>query len=153
MVEMLMAAFILAVGILGLTILQTMAIRSNTGSGAMTTAVKVGYAMAEQIEAEGRQRLLYARDFRTLPTATTYFGGNTDIVAYYDFKGAKLPDATNSFFNVTVRRSDVVAAVAPAGGVKGFQILVEFAVATDPADSAKTIKRSVTFNRQVAYAV
>jgi len=42
MVEMLMAAFILAVGILGLTILQTMAIRSNTGSGAMTTAVKVG---------------------------------------------------------------------------------------------------------------
>ncbi|WP_306600153.1 prepilin-type N-terminal cleavage/methylation domain-containing protein [Geothrix sp. 21YS21S-2] len=54
MVEMLMAAFILAIGILGLSMLQTMSLKAGRGSQSMANAVKIADRIMDQVEAEGR---------------------------------------------------------------------------------------------------
>jgi Tfp pilus assembly protein PilV len=60
MVEMLMAAFILAFGILGLTMLQTMSLRTARGSQNVGTAVRLAEQFMDQTELEGRLSYLNA---------------------------------------------------------------------------------------------
>jgi len=54
MVEMLMTAFILAVGIMGLSLLQVMSLKGARGGKSLSTAVQVGDAVMDRIEQEGR---------------------------------------------------------------------------------------------------
>lgn len=54
MLEMLMATFILSIGILGLSMLQVMSLRASRGGRNLTTAVQVAEQVLDQIEMEGR---------------------------------------------------------------------------------------------------
>lgn len=67
MIEMLMTAFILAIGILGLSMLQVMSLRASRGSRSLTTAVQVGEAVMDQIEMEGRLSWLNITDTKHSP--------------------------------------------------------------------------------------
>ncbi len=151
MIELLITAFILAIGILGLTMLQVMSIRASTGSHSVGTAVMVGEGVLESIQAEGRQRMLFLKYVGTAP-ATTYFdNGNKKMTQYYAFDGTKLADAANAYFTVDIK-PEVVVAWGSAGGTKCFTVVVTFADTPNPANPTKTINRAVTLTRQVAYA-
>lgn len=54
LVEMLLTAFILAVGIMGLTLLQVMAMKGARGGSSLSTAIQVGEDVLDRIELEGR---------------------------------------------------------------------------------------------------
>lgn len=149
MVELLITSFILAVGLLGLTMLQIMSMRTSTGSRALGTAVMLGEGVLESIQSEGRQRMLFLKYSGTAP-ATTYFdSGNGVITQYYAFDGTLLPSATNKFYTVVITPSDVVT-LGTAGGTKQFTIKVTFADTTKANGTPQT--RTATLTRQVAYA-
>jgi len=148
MIELLMTAFILAVGLLGLTMLQAMSMRSSTGSRALANAVMVGEGVLESIQSEGRQRLLSLRYTRAAPTTTTYFV-TTKITQYYAFDGTKLPNNANAFYTVEIEPADVVA-TGLAGGTRQFTLIIHF---VDSVGSSGTPhERQVTLTRQVGYA-
>ena len=52
MVEMLMTAFVMAIGILGLAMLQAMSLKASRGTRSMTTAIQVGEGVMDRIEQE-----------------------------------------------------------------------------------------------------
>ena len=149
MIEFLITAFILAIGILGLTMLQVMSMRASTGSRALNTAVMVGEGVLESIQSEGRQRMLFLKFAGTAPT-TTYFGAGT-VTQYYAFDGTLLASATNAFYTAVITKTDVVA-LSAAGGTKQFKLVLTFADTPNPAAPTTTITRTVTLTRQVAYA-
>ncbi len=147
-IEMLLTAFILAVGILGLTMLQVMSMRASTGSRALNTAVMVGEGALESIQSEGRQRLLFVKNGETAPATTFFDAARTE---YYAFDGSLVPSAANAFFTVVITPVDIVA-LSSAGGTKHFTVVVTFADTPNPANPAATVQRTVTLSRQVAYA-
>jgi prepilin-type N-terminal cleavage/methylation domain-containing protein len=149
LVELLMASFILAIGILGLTMLQLMAMRSNAGSRSMTTAVMIGEGVLESIQAEGRQRMLFHQVGGVAP-ATTYFGGGS-MTQWYTFDGTSLPSATGAYYTVNITPQDVVP-ISGSGGTKNFLLVISFADVVDPTNPTVTIPRTVTLSRQVLYA-
>lgn len=147
MVELLMTAFILAVGILGLTMLQAMSMRGSAGSKNLNSAVMLGEGILESIQLEGRQRMLFLKYAGSAPT-TTYFGTGDIPLQYYAFDGTKLTDATNSFYTVEIKSVDIAGHTSTAGGTRQFTLHIVF---TDTVGSATTT-RQVTLTRQVAYA-
>ncbi len=149
MVELLLTAFILAVGVLGLTMLQVMSMRASSGGRALNTAVMVGEATLESIQSEGRQKSLFMKFGGTAP-ATTYFGAAI-APQYYAFDGTVLPTQDSAFFTVTITPADVVAA-GNAGRTRHFTVVVTFADTPNPANPTLTVTRTVTLSRQVAYA-
>lgn len=149
MIEFLITAFILAIGILGLTMLQVMSLRASTGSRALNTAVMVGEGVLESIQSEGRQRMLFLKFVGTAPS-TTYFGADP-ITRYYAFDGTLLASPANAFYTIVITNADVVA-LGVAGGTKRFTLVLTFADTPNPANPTTTITRTVTLTRQVAYA-
>jgi Tfp pilus assembly protein PilV len=146
LIEFLLAAFVMAIGILGLTMLQVMSLRGGTGSRALNTAVVVGEGVLESIQAEGRQSMLFLKAQTAAPTATYFVTG--PLTQYYAFDGTLLANATNSFYKVQIANADVVA-LSAAGGTKRFTLTITF---TDSVTPTTTILRTVTLTRQVAYA-
>lgn len=149
LVEMLITAFILAIGLLGLMMLQTMTLRVAFGSRSMGTAIKLGQGVSDQIEAEGRQLLLFAKTGNAAPTGSTFFdSAKSTITLAYDAKGNAV--ASGGYYTVTVKRTSLVTSVAVVGGVNTFVVTVDFADTVQA--NGTTIPRKVTLNRQVAYA-
>jgi len=62
MIELLVATFVLAIGILGLAMLQTMALRASKGSGNLGAAVRIAEQVMNQVELEGRLSWLNITD-------------------------------------------------------------------------------------------
>lgn len=149
MVEMLMAAFILAIGILGLTMLQTLALHSNAGSKSMTSAIQVAEKVMDQAEALGRNSLLWARSGQTPPTTINpnYFGTAT-ITSYAKFNGAS--SSTPDYFTVTITPTVVDAEYAGIGGLKLITVEVRWHESLDA--SGVPINRSVVISRRISYA-
>jgi len=160
-VELLMAAFILAIGILGLTMLQTMSVRSTTGAKGLTTAVLVAEQVMDEIEADGRNSLLYARstppvtpsadlkDFFTMasapitgtPSRTYNFAGRISASDVLD---------SNPYFSVFIQPNvaaggGVVAPVPGLGGIAEMTVVVRWS-------EVSNVFRQVTISRRVAYA-
>jgi len=164
MVEMLMAAFILAIGILGLAALQTMSIRSATGSRGLTTAVLVAEQVLDQIEANGRNTLLYARNEpQTIPTAVLTSVFLAAPVAppaapnlTYNFAGRPSvgdPIDNAAFFRVYIAPGrdpladpGVVAPVTGLGGIANMVVTVQW------VEDGTGVARQVVLSRRVAYA-
>jgi prepilin-type N-terminal cleavage/methylation domain-containing protein len=158
MVEMLMAAFILAVGILGLTMLQTLSIKTASGSRGLSTAVLLAERVLDQIEADGRNSRLYAQN-AMVPTTTAEFTAPIPARTFNYFGRPAVGDPidTTPYFNV-----NVAAVTAAAGGTPGViappvanprfggvaVMTVTVAWNEDPAAPA----RQVVLSRRVAYA-
>jgi len=88
MIEMLMAAFILAIGILGLSMLQAMSLRSARGSRSLGSAVELANRTLDQIELEGRLSWLNLTDSSAAtPVALTtlqYVGKGTQYLGFQE---------------------------------------------------------------------
>jgi len=158
MVEMLMTAFILAVGIMGLTLLQVMSLKGARGGRSLSTAVQVGDAVMDRIEMEGRLSWLNQTgalkvpgslpnlqfvNKLTLTTPLTFnLKGQVPIPASTD------PTEKTPYYSVGMTRTPVSGLVT--GQISDFTVVVTFADTTDPTSNAP-INRTVTLTRRVVH--
>jgi Tfp pilus assembly protein PilV len=171
MVEMLMTAFILAVGIMGLTMLQVMALRGSRGGRSLGTAVLVGDKVMDQIEMEGRLSWLNITDTQAkTPAAITtlkYVGQvpaaiptiaippTTTPIATYTIKGqvpvANAPDPADStpFYYVYIAQTDLNLPAAN-GVISDFTVNVSFADQVNQR-TGLAIPRTVVLTRRILH--
>ncbi len=148
MVEMLMTAFIMAVGILGLTALQVMALKATRGSRSLGTAILVAEQVLDLAEREGRLSWLNLADTNAAnPTALAglkYISleAGASVVDVFNVKGvpvnAESSDVTEAtaFFTATTTR------LPPSTAVRGS--LSELVVSVQFVDDADTRGKGVT---------
>lgn len=159
LVELLMTAFVLAVGILGLTMLQVMSLQASRGGRSLTTAVQLADRVLDQVELEGRLTWLNRTDTQyTNPVAITtlsYVGTAAAVTQTFNIKGqipnplATDPADKDPFFTVITTQLARVDA-APIGQMHDYTVRVEFKDAVDNANTAVT--RSVTLTRRILHA-
>ncbi len=159
MVEMLLTAFILAVGIMGLTMLQVMALRGARGGRSLGTAVQVGEMVMDQIEMEGRLSWLNITATQAaVPTALTtlQYINKVPLAVPQTFtiKGqvpvAGAPDPTDStpFYTVVIAQNNVGAATS--GVISDFTVNVNFSDQVNPA-TGLAIPRTVAITRRILH--
>lgn len=155
MVELLMTAFILAIGLLGLTALQSLSLRSAAGSRGLSTAVLIGERAMDQILSNGRESLAYARSVPAVTPPAALTAVFTAPVADRTFNFAGRPSVgdpqdTTPFFTLSVQSqpaaAGAVAAIPRFGGVSNMVVTVRW-----QEDSAAPA-RQVVISRRVAYA-
>ena len=163
MVEFLMTAFIMAIGILGLTMLQVMSLKTSRGGRSLTTAVQVADRVMDQMELEGRLTWLNRTDSQysttTDLTGLTYIGKATIPAQTFNLKGQLLPlaatpaDPTDSiaFYTVTITRV-AQSGSAPIGQMHDYTVRVAFADGVDAAGTTNGTTRSVTLTRRILHA-
>jgi prepilin-type N-terminal cleavage/methylation domain-containing protein len=157
MVEMLMAAFILAIGVLGLSMLQVMSARSTTGSRMQTLAIGVGQNILESIDAEARQQRLFRTidPASTAPALSNYFvTAAQPVTATYSVYGTPVNLASTDplekvaiFTATSTCTKDATGASAASGGVYSFVVVVNFVDGVNSSGTAAT--RTQTFRRKV----
>ena len=141
-VELLLVAFILGVGLLGIGAMQVAAVRGGGGGHARMIALGLANNALEQVQAEGRAQLL-DRDAPPPPFRSSLDGPGTWL-ATYDREGAACgPGAP--FFTVTVTRE----AVAAGAGRQGrFQASVAW---LEPDQAAGNRPRTLAVARHVGF--
>ena len=151
MIEMLMTAFILAVGILGLSMLQLMSIKASRGGRSLSTAVLVGEHVMEQVEMEGR--LSYLNVSQSMSSGVVSLGDGGTLVETFNSKGGPptpaSPDPAEQtpFYTVTTTRNAFVTAAS--GTLSDVRVQVVF---TDQLDQASLpIVRAVTLTRRIIH--
>jgi prepilin-type N-terminal cleavage/methylation domain-containing protein len=149
MIEMLMAAVILAIGILGVVMLQVMTIKATTGTRSLNAGVLLAERVLDQAEALGRNSLLCARTGTAPPLLTPDYFGTAPFTLNFAVDGVSQKTAAD-FFKVTVSPSSVNAAVPGLGGVALVTIKVEW-VDSVTASNVK-LTRNVTISRRFSYA-
>ncbi len=159
-IELLLVAFIMAVGLMGLTLLQTMALRTAFGSQQMTAALKLADRVMDGVAAEGRQRRLMAQFGDTgLSTLPKLYIKGADVPLCYTAKGelqleAGLPmetPNTQTYFRVTVAPQPVSLTSVPGLSGRTFKVTVKWSEVLD-AKTKKAVERTVVLDRLVGYA-
>ena len=167
MIEMLMTAFILAIGILGLSMLQVMSLKASRGSRSLTTAVGVGEKVMDQVEMEGRLSWLNITDSQyTVPVAvpTRYVNLATSappaggLQQVFNIKGqipfaSTDPADSNPYFTVKTYRlpkSGNGDANGATGQMDDFIVQVVFSDIFDTNTNAP-ILRTVTLTRRILH--
>ena len=145
MIEMLLTAFILAVGILGLALLQTMSLRAVGGSKNLTMAVQLAEQMMDQVEQEGRLTYNNAAPGSGFATAPTLTG-----LQFYN------QAAVDRYFSVDPSSGNVITSAAPgqfqlhmAQTVVAGVGLSDVAITVTFADGPKT--RTATITRRILH--
>lgn len=152
LVEMLMAALILAIGILGLTMLQILSLRAARGSQNLGIAVQLAERVMDEVELEGR--LTYLNANLTQYTTPSALGGITYITQ----------SSVDQYFNIDPATGNLVRVATPAGamfhlnmaqnvnagiGLSDVTVQVQF---TDELDASnKPIKRTATISRRILH--
>lgn len=161
MVEMLMAALILAIGILGVSLMQVMALKAARGGQSLITATQVGECVLDQVEMEGRLTWLNA----TNPDLTihnpvpklVYLALNETypVIQTFTIKG-QAPVATSSdprdilpFFTVNTVVGAATTAAGGVGGTSPVTVTVTFQDSTTKAGAP--ITRTLVLNRTVVH--
>lgn len=122
MVEMLMAAFILGIGILGLTMLQTMSLRATRGSQNLGIAVQLAEQLMDEVELEGR--LTYLNTNITQYTAPTALGS----LKYINL------DSVDQYYNINPSNGQLVKTGTAAGALFHVNMAQAFAIGTGLTD-------------------
>nr|WP_320131591.1 prepilin-type N-terminal cleavage/methylation domain-containing protein [uncultured Holophaga sp.] len=163
MVELLMAAFVMAIGILGLTMLQAMSVRAGAGSKSLTTALMVAEQVMDQIESNGRNSLLFVQSqpSSTPPTWMTSSFTTASVSPpavpslTYNHAGRLNtgdPIDANPYFSVYIQpdtdasHSGIITPAPGLGGVANVQIVVQW------VEDAAAGPRQVLLSRRIAYA-
>jgi len=160
MVEMLMAAFIMAIGLLGLAMLQTLTLRTNTGSRSLSTAILVGESLLDDIQANGRASKLFVRQGSSVPAAILASFANRALT--YNLAGRRVsptdapPDADPTpYFTVNVgvetTGANAVAPVPTMGGLANFTVTTVWTEGTGAAGTP--VQRRVVLTRRIGYAI
>lgn len=164
MIEMLMTAFVLAVGILGLTLLQAMSLKASRGSRSMATAVLVADQVMDQVEMEGRLSWLNLTDPQTAtPSLADLKDANLKYIVlpsgptpleekFNSLGGAVDTNATDPVVSTpfyTVKTNRVTASAVQLGTLSDFTVQVQFADQTSATNAP--ITRTVTICRRVLH--
>ena len=160
LIEMLLTAFILAVGIMGLTLLQSMAIKGARGGKSLSTAVQVGETVLDQIEVEGRLTWLNATsNFTPAAIGNLQFVNQMNLVTPLTFTvkgetpvvGAPDPVDATPFYAVNFQKTDVSAVGAGKGIISDFTVTVTFSDTTDQTTNLP-LTRTVVLTRRIIHA-
>ncbi|HJW31910.1 MAG TPA: prepilin-type N-terminal cleavage/methylation domain-containing protein [Holophagaceae bacterium] len=157
LVELLLAAFVMAVGLLGLTSLQAMSIRATTSTGRMQDAIRLAEQILEQISAEGTQSYLGEIYQSKAPAPMKWINAGATVTDYYQYrtvadaegeKGTlRAGTAADNAFTVTVNQVETV----PAGGPMLAQVTVQVQFMEGMVGGVP-VMRTVTFTREVLHA-
>jgi len=159
MVEFLLVAFILAVGLLGLGALQVATVRGGAGTRTRMTAAALATSALEAVLAEARMVFradgLDAQagpDGDAAPAERSYTApGQARWEAQFDVDGQPVTPESRAFYTVTVRRMG--PAVPPPAGApvtaREFQASVAWLEQGAPA--AAPVPRHLAFSRLIAY--
>ncbi len=159
MVEMLMTAFILAVGIMGLTALQVMALKATRGSRSLGTAILVAEQVLDQAEREGRLSWLNLTDTNVASPAALAglkyinLASGASVVDKFNVKGgpvnATSTDVTETTTYFTATTTRVAPMTAMTGTLSELTVVVQF---MDDADKTGAgVKRYVRLNRLITH--
>jgi hypothetical protein len=157
MVEMLMAAFILSIGILGISMLQIMSMKSSRGGQSLSTATHIAEQVMDQIELEGRLTLLNITSSNySAPPAITglqFVGVAAPPNRQYNIQGqAPEPSATDPKLRDPFFTVNVVQNAVAAGAQGAAQDAVVTVTWTDTVDAANTaIQRRMTLTRRIVH--
>jgi prepilin-type N-terminal cleavage/methylation domain-containing protein len=161
MLEMLMAAFIMAIGIMGISMLQLMSLRSSRGSRSLTTAVQVAEQFLDAVETEGRLTWLNITDtpMTTPPTLPTmqFISQAAPVVRTFTIKGrtpdpaATDPADLQPFFTATLRRSAAVATSATGQTIHDYTVTVVFGDTVQAGSTTAIIQRNVVLTRRILH--
>jgi len=159
MIEMLITAFILAVGLLGLAMFQTMSLRASRGSRSVNTAVMVAEQIMDQAEMEGRLSWLNVTDSAltngTLATLTNikYLNIANPLTEYFNSQGGPVdttsadPALNTQFFTAVTSLAPAVAAVV--GNVTTVSVNVSFI--DNRTGNNTPITRNVYLSRRIVH--
>jgi Tfp pilus assembly protein PilV len=160
MVEMLLTAFIMAVGLMGLTMLQAMTFRGQASSGNQAVAVQLANQVLDRAAMIGRNSLDCARNGIAPPVVVpNFFNGNTPVVLIFSHDGERVPPGVQpAFFTATstaltaagAGAAGVVNPVKGLGGIAQLTVVVQWTDTT--AANGTPVNRSVTIQRQINYA-
>lgn len=159
LVELLVTAFILGVGILGLSLLQVMSIKASRGGRSLSTASLVAEKVMDQVELEGR--LTWADitssqyDTKTTGIPLKYITTDAVVVDTFNIYGAP-PDLTKPvgdpnrdvYFTTRTQRINDVGG-ATTGELHDFRVTVEFYDETAAVGGAKILRSVQVFRRVV----
>jgi prepilin-type N-terminal cleavage/methylation domain-containing protein len=167
MIEMLLAAFILSIGILGLALLQAMSLRASRGSSNLGTAVLIAERIMAQIEQEGRLTWLNTTEENTISPSIAkdlpgfnfkYITLNSGEVITEGFNPKGEPvDPNNydsasftSFFKATTQKLARGAdSDGKVGQINDFNVMVEFVETVD--SDKKPITRTLNITRRIIH--
>jgi len=165
MIEMLMTAFVLAIGLLGLCMLQTLSLRGSRGSTSLTTAVHVATGVLDQIEMEGRLSWANIGDCTPLSGQTnaslglqylTLAKGASGGKFYFNIEGNPYDQnapagslTNNQYFTVVVQHVDDVGNAGGFGQVSDFSATVNFSETVDATHAA--VPRTVILTRRITH--
>lgn len=159
MVELLVASFILSIGLLGLAGLQTMSMRTNADSTRVGLAVQISELKLEAIEGMARQRMLFLKYSNPFPSAApTIFDGASETL-FFDRDGTlqtsggapiTAPTANTVYTLVTTSTLEQ-AVVANFGGMRSFRVSASFPESIDQK-TGLPITRTITLTRRIMYA-
>ena len=162
MVEMLVVAVIMAIGLLGVASMQLISIKATSGSSNLTTAAEIANRVMDQVEEEGR--LMWINQTATTFTTTgteppnlRYFAGGvpfTSAAQKYDLTGTPWTAAstTPAIFTATVKAvaAPLGVGTSTTGGLADVTVTVTF---TDTvAQGNKVLSRNITVSRRIVYA-
>jgi prepilin-type N-terminal cleavage/methylation domain-containing protein len=167
LIEMLVAATILAVGILGLAMLQAMALRASRGSSNMVMAARLADHIMDSAELEGRLSWLNITDAnRHAPSLADLNAFNLKYITIasgsamqevFNLKGGPVkPDSEDPAEAIAIFRASIRRVAVPAAGGAGtvgqmsdFSIRIEF---SDDVDSqGNSNLRTFSLTRRVIH--
>ena len=158
MIEMLMVAVILSIGLLGVAAQQLIAIRSTAGGTNLNTAAQVANRILDQVEEEARLTWLNQTSSTTVETGieppNLYYLANvipfTLPAQPFDGLGNPLPAGTaNPPFSAVVSAVAVATAGSTLGTMADVSVTVTF---TSAVTAAQTVTRSLCVSRRIVHA-
>lgn len=158
LVELLVAAMIMAVGLLGLTTLQAMSIRATGTSAKMQDALRLGEQVLEQVSAEGNQSSL-GQINQAFAAAPMKYIGQAEVKDFYQYRTVADPQgekgtlgpgtSTDYAFLVTITQTETAPAV---GDLLLALVTVQIDYIEGVASDGTPITKSITLSREVTHA-
>lgn len=157
LVELLVAAFIMAVGLLGLAALETVALKSNTRSRGYNTSVLVASQVLDAAEAQARQTL-QTQTYGGTVTTTTYpnnYFGAAPVVEQFTYRGTHLdansanPVDKTAYFTATTTSANAGSYTGAVGTLAVVTTVVTFQEAL--SNSGPLVTRTVTLTRNITH--
>jgi len=157
MIEMLMTAFILAIGLLGLCMLQTMSLRASSGGTRLGTAVKVAEWLMDAVDQQGRLSWLNLTDSASsgvpVPAASMNYiaiptgplGLGSANLLYFNAQGD--PVANSGFFTANIIHTN--DAGNGVGFIGDFNVVVTFSNTVNSGGTA--VPRTVSLTRRIIH--
>jgi type IV pilus modification protein PilV len=168
LIEFLLAAFIMSIGLLGLIALQTMALAQTGNARGRTTASYIASGILQRAQAEGQQSYFAKLNSTTVPAAyvavftansgneiaeTTFGGFNVDGVQVTDDAGANVANLATAVPDANKRRPMFTASwmrrgylgTVPAVGAQSQELVVNVTWVEHSVSKALSMSRVIRY--------